>query len=196
MSSFTLWFFGIPGSGKTTIANIIFSKLTNPVELLDSDELRERITPNPVWSKEERSCFYNALWEINCRLRKNNISVLISASGGGVDLSIYQKQLKNTFFVYVDSDIEVASPRQSDNLYNSASSQLGISLPILRKYSDGSTNEKDNYFVENNNLSAYELQIPDQIDLKIQNNFDYQLDGNCKIIMEYLKNNGLVSLED
>ncbi|MFN2243516.1 MAG: adenylyl-sulfate kinase, partial [Anaerolineae bacterium] len=59
---FAIWLTGLPSSGKTTLAYSL-SRLLNErgsaVQILDSDELRRRLTPNPTYSAEERDWFYD-----------------------------------------------------------------------------------------------------------------------------------------
>ena len=54
---FTLWFTGVPDSGKTTLARLLAQALVQKgfdVEILDGNELREGLSPNLGFSREER----------------------------------------------------------------------------------------------------------------------------------------------
>ncbi len=55
---FTIWMTGLPGSGKTTIAGILKSRLENDhgrfVEILDGDEVRKGLSRDLGLSKEDR----------------------------------------------------------------------------------------------------------------------------------------------
>src|SRR5487761_1144578 len=55
---FTIWMTGLPGSGKTTIAGILKSRLENEhgrfVEVLDGDEIRKGLSRDLGLSKEDR----------------------------------------------------------------------------------------------------------------------------------------------
>ena len=56
ISPFVLWFTGLPGSGKTTLANAVYEKLSvngYRLERLDGDKVRS-IFPATGFSKEER----------------------------------------------------------------------------------------------------------------------------------------------
>ena len=60
-SPWTLWITGLSGSGKTTIAKRLLELLqtrNERVEYLRLDEIRQVITPNPVFTKEEREFVY------------------------------------------------------------------------------------------------------------------------------------------
>jgi len=54
---FTVWFTGLPSSGKTTLANLLQKELDElgfPVEVLDGDEVRQRLTKGLGFTKEDR----------------------------------------------------------------------------------------------------------------------------------------------
>jgi len=54
---FTLWLTGLPSSGKSTLAGILRSELDQlgyPVEVLDGDEVRQRLTKGLGFTKEDR----------------------------------------------------------------------------------------------------------------------------------------------
>jgi ATP sulfurylase/adenylyl-sulfate kinase len=57
MSGFAVWFTGLSGSGKSTIAYALAPRLERlglPVEILDGDEVRKRLTKGLGFSKEDR----------------------------------------------------------------------------------------------------------------------------------------------
>lgn len=61
---FCPWITGLPGSGKTTIANelqAILSRAEEAVVLLSLDDLRKVLTPEPRYTPEERERVYRAL---------------------------------------------------------------------------------------------------------------------------------------
>ena len=54
---FTIWLTGLPSSGKSTLANLLHRELDElglPVEVLDGDEVRQRLTKGLGFSKEDR----------------------------------------------------------------------------------------------------------------------------------------------
>src|SRR2546423_9987475 len=54
---FTLWFTGLSGAGKTTIAAVVRPELERRgllVEWLDGDEVREHLSKSLCFSKEDR----------------------------------------------------------------------------------------------------------------------------------------------
>jgi len=59
--AFAVWFTGLPGSGKTVIAARTSALLENegiPVKILQLDEIRRVLTPNPRYTDEERDIVY------------------------------------------------------------------------------------------------------------------------------------------
>ena len=57
MKGFTIWFTGLSGSGKSTIARIVYNKLKKEgykVELLDGDVIRTNLSKGLGFSKEDR----------------------------------------------------------------------------------------------------------------------------------------------
>jgi len=58
--SWVIWITGLPGSGKSSIA-IELKKLVHEAVILNSDELRKIVTPDPRFSNNEREYVYKAL---------------------------------------------------------------------------------------------------------------------------------------
>ena len=80
---FALWLTGLPSSGKTTLAHALRRLLAErgiAVQILDSDELRRRLTPNPTYSAEERDWFYGIITFLAELLTTNGVNVLIAAT--------------------------------------------------------------------------------------------------------------------
>jgi len=80
---FAIWLTGLPSSGKTTVAHALaclLSQRSIPVQLLDSDELRKELTPNPSYSPEEREWFYGVIVFLAGLLTDNGVNVLIAAT--------------------------------------------------------------------------------------------------------------------
>jgi adenylylsulfate kinase-like enzyme len=51
---FVIWFTGLPSSGKSTLANLLQQQLAErqiPTQLLDSDTLRQQLTPQPTYTR-------------------------------------------------------------------------------------------------------------------------------------------------
>ena len=82
MEGAVVWLTGIPATGKTTVARILRDELTSrdvPTLLLDSDELRRVMTPEPTYSDEERDVFYRTIGYV-AKLASDGGSVVIIAA--------------------------------------------------------------------------------------------------------------------
>lgn len=80
---FAVWLTGIPSSGKTTLAQAVAPALAARgihTQLLDSDELRRQLTPEPTYTPAERAWFYATLAWLATLLTTNGVNVLIAAT--------------------------------------------------------------------------------------------------------------------
>jgi adenylylsulfate kinase len=80
---FAIWLTGLPSSGKTTLAHALRCLLHErgiAVQILDSDDLRRRLTPRPTYSPEERDWFYEIITFLAELLTANGVNVLIAAT--------------------------------------------------------------------------------------------------------------------
>ena len=78
---FVLWFTGLPGSGKTTVAKAVREKLSNAgfkTELLDGDWVRKTINPDAGFTKDERRRHLLRVAWIARLLARNGVAVLCS----------------------------------------------------------------------------------------------------------------------
>lgn len=78
--SVALWITGLPGSGKSTIAEAFLKKHPEFV-VLRIDELRQIVTPEPTYSDNEREYVYRALVFTAKKLQDAGLNVIIDATG-------------------------------------------------------------------------------------------------------------------
>ena len=78
---FVLWFTGLSGAGKTTIAQALLPKLQEKgmkIERLDGDVVRESLTKDLGFSKEDRDKNIERVTFVAKLLSRNNVGVLAS----------------------------------------------------------------------------------------------------------------------
>ncbi len=79
-----LWFTGLSGAGKSTVANIVVEELRTrgrKVELLDGDEVREHLSKGLGFSKEDRDINIRRIgWVASVLSRNGVISVTAAIS--------------------------------------------------------------------------------------------------------------------
>ncbi|MFN3480305.1 MAG: adenylyl-sulfate kinase [Thermodesulfovibrionales bacterium] len=75
-----LWITGLPGSGKSTIAEELKNRHPDFI-ILRMDDLRKIVTPEPTYSETEREIVYRCLVYIAYMLVKNGHDVIIDATG-------------------------------------------------------------------------------------------------------------------
>ncbi|MFZ5906982.1 MAG: adenylyl-sulfate kinase [Nitrospirota bacterium] len=80
MGGIAIWITGLPGSGKSTVANEL--KKAHPhVIVLRMDELRRVVTPEPSYSGSERDLVYRALVFLAAKLTGLGHDVILDATG-------------------------------------------------------------------------------------------------------------------
>jgi adenylylsulfate kinase len=80
MAGSALWITGLPGSGKSTIADAIKARHPDFV-ILRMDELRKTVTPKPAYSDAERDIVYRSLVFLAKKLTDLGHDVIIDATG-------------------------------------------------------------------------------------------------------------------
>ena len=81
---FTLWFTGLSGSGKTTIAEIVEHELKErerPVEVLDGDIVRTNLSKGLSFSRDDRNINVLRIGFVANLLTRNGVGVIVSAAG-------------------------------------------------------------------------------------------------------------------
>ncbi|MGC8960832.1 MAG: adenylyl-sulfate kinase [Candidatus Bathyarchaeia archaeon] len=114
--AWTVWITGLPGSGKSTIAEALSEILRREgvkFDVLRMDELRRVVTPNPTYSEEEREIVYAALTYTALALNRNGVNVVIDATGNRRRYREKARNLIPAFMeAYVKCPIELCMKRE------------------------------------------------------------------------------------
>lgn len=112
----TIWITGLSGSGKTTISKAMLDLLSCrdiKVEYLRLDEIRQIITPNPVFTREEREFVYRSSVYIAYILNRHGVNVVIdSVDGEGTGRALCKEMIPNFGVVYVHCPLELCIERE------------------------------------------------------------------------------------
>ena len=130
---FAIWLTGLPSSGKTTLAYALgrlFSERGVAVQVLDSDDLRRKLTPNPTYSPEERDWFYDVVTFLAGLLTDNGVSVLIAATASRrAYRQVARDRIARFAEVYVDCSPGVCRARDPKGLWKRADRGEITTLP-------------------------------------------------------------------
>ena len=143
---FTVWFTGLPSSGKSTLARLLQQTLDEigiASEILDGDEIRQRLTKGLGFSKEDR--------DENIR-RIAYVSKLITRVGGVAivaAISPYQElrdrariEIGEFVEVYVQCPLQICMQRDVKGLYAKAvKGEIGNFTGITDPYESPSSPE-------------------------------------------------------
>ncbi|MEZ5171360.1 MAG: adenylyl-sulfate kinase [Acidimicrobiia bacterium] len=123
---FCLWFTGLSGSGKSTIATAVVDELRRRgrlVELLDGDEVRENLSKGLGFSKEDRDINIRRIgWVAGLLARNGVISVTAAISPYRAVRDEIRSTITNFVEVYVATPLEVCEERDVKGLYARARS--------------------------------------------------------------------------
>ncbi|MGB3138225.1 MAG: adenylyl-sulfate kinase [Nodosilinea sp.] len=120
----TIWFTGLSGSGKSTIARALETELRQrgcQMELLDGDIVRTNLTKGLGFSKEDRDENIRRIGFVSHLLSRNGVVVLVSA------ISPYREardtvrdRIGDFIEVFIDAPLSVCEDRDVKGLYKKA----------------------------------------------------------------------------
>jgi len=120
----TIWFTGLSGAGKSTIAEALYDELTNRglnVELLDGDVIRTNLSKGLGFSKEDRDTNILRIGWVAQRLTYHGVAVIVSAISPYRETRDKCRELIGDFVeVFVDTPLEVCEQRDVKGLYAKA----------------------------------------------------------------------------
>ena len=117
----TLWFTGLPSSGKSTIAREVEAILLRrdlSVELLDGPEVRQSLSRGLGFSRDDREDNLRRIGYVAKLLSRNGVIVICaSVSPYRATRNEIRERVTNFIEIFVDASLAVAERRDSEGLY-------------------------------------------------------------------------------
>ncbi|MFW9827701.1 MAG: adenylyl-sulfate kinase [Candidatus Thorarchaeota archaeon] len=154
---FTLWFTGLPCSGKTVLANAVAEDLKRrgmKVERLDGDIVRKSLTRDLGFTEEDRNRNIERVTFVAKLLTRNGVAVLASFVSPYNKIREYsRKEIGEYILVYVKCSLEECERRDIKGMYARAKAGeikdfTGISHPFEEPNNPDIIIETDNQTVE------------------------------------------------
>ena len=121
---FTLWFTGLSGAGKTTIAEIVEHELRERglrVEVLDGDIVRTNLSKGLGFSRDDRNINVLRIGFVANLLTRNGVGVIVSAISPYKEArDQVRRRIVDFVEVFVDAPLEVCAERDVKGLYKKA----------------------------------------------------------------------------
>lgn len=121
---FTLWFTGLSGAGKTTIAEIVEHELRlrhGKIEVLDGDIVRTNLSKGLSFSREDRNINVLRIGFVANLLTRNGVGVIVSAISPYKEArDQVRRRIVDFVEVFVDAPLEVCAERDVKGLYKKA----------------------------------------------------------------------------
>ena len=123
-TGFTLWFTGLSGAGKSTIAEILEKKFKEKglkIEILDGDVVRTHLSKGLGFSKEDRDANIKRIGYVASLLSRNGVIVITAAISPYKSLRADVREMHENFVeVYAKCPLEVVEGRDVKGLYKKA----------------------------------------------------------------------------
>ncbi len=122
---FTVWFTGLSGSGKSTIAEMLFHELRArglKTEILDGDEVRKNLSKGLGFSKEDRDTNIMRIGFVANLLTRNGVATICCPISPYKETRDACREMIGEFVeVYVHATVdEIAANRDPKGLYKKA----------------------------------------------------------------------------
>jgi adenylyl-sulfate kinase len=140
MTGLVLWFTGLSGAGKSTIAELVGSELERAgaaVEYLDGDVVRTHLSKGLGFTKEDRDTNVERIGWVASRLARHGATVLVSAISPYAAARARARALVEEFVPFVEihvaTSVDECARRDVKGLYAKA---LSGELPEFTGVSD------------------------------------------------------------
>ncbi len=121
---FVVWFTGLPSSGKSTLARMVQRELDEAgfaVEVLDGDEIRQRLTKGLGFSKEDRDENIRRIsYVAKCIVNVGGVAITAAISPFREARERARAEIGNFVEVHVDCPLHVCMQRDVKGLYAKA----------------------------------------------------------------------------
>jgi len=175
---FTLWFTGLSGAGKTTIAEIVEHELRERerrVEVLDGDIVRTNLSKGLTFSRDDRNINVLRIGFVANLLTRNGVGVIVSAISPFKEArDQVRRRIVDFVEIFVDAPLEVCAERDVKGLYAKAFSGeipqfTGVSDPyeapnapdLVLKTAEETPEESARRVIEKLEFFGY-LEIPEE----------------------------------
>ena len=115
--TWAIWVTGLPGSGKSVIAEKVRKLIAErgiDVKVLELDAIRKFITPKPSYSEEERAIVYSSLVYMAKLLVESGKPVIIDATANRRKYRVRARETVTNFAeVYVKCSLDTCMARES-----------------------------------------------------------------------------------
>jgi adenylyl-sulfate kinase len=134
---FTMWFTGLSGAGKTTVAHIVERALRERdlrVEVLDGDVVRTHLSKGLGFSREDRDTNIRRIAFVANLLTRNDVAVIVAAISPYRSVRDEAREMIGRFVeVFVAAPIEECIRRDVKGLYKKA---IAGEIPVFTGVSD------------------------------------------------------------
>jgi len=141
---FAIWLTGLPASGKSSITRELVKKLGErgiSAVVLESDEMRKILTPEPGYSDKERDVFYRSLALIGELIIRSGMNVIFDATANKRVYRKYARTLIPRFAeVQVTCPLDVCIKRDPKGIFGRAAAGTIGTVPGLQASYEPSLN--------------------------------------------------------
>ena len=134
--AFAVWITGLPASGKSTVTRALVHELSTrgvDAAVLESDALRQVVTPLATYSEEERETFYRVMTYIGALLVKHGVPVIFDATANRRAHRAAARSTIDRFVeVFVDCPLDTCVARDPKGIYRKARTGEAATIPGLQ----------------------------------------------------------------